>query len=221
MSEQPPEVPDDPAGLVISTAELARRAGMTVTVDNHQTFVDAILDAQADVVGYLHRAIMPADYTETGLFPIEDGWPLTPLDDPVHEVTEVIAETVPGGTEPTGYFTVKYRAGLDASSDPELAPIRRYVRVHALNQPEVVRLWTETTKTKGAVTSVSAEGQSIGYAPATLGGGGQAGSGAPGALPLLDSLFYWKRQPVFQRPTVNYPGEWPYRSLDTVPRQDY
>jgi hypothetical protein len=215
MSEPAPETPQDPDDLVVSTAEVARRAGLTLTEANHPVLVDAIRDATDDVVGYLGRAIVPTSYTESGLFPIGDEWDLIPLDDPVRSVDTVTAETYTDGT-PTGYFTVVYTAGLDARSDPDLRPILRYVRAHAMNSPEVTRLWQQTSGAKGEVRSVSADGQSISYGPATLGGGGQAGSGAPGALPTLASLDRWRvaGRRVYQRKTQSYAGDWPYRSLD-------
>lgn len=217
MSEPTPEVPEDPPGLVITTAELARRAGLTVTAANHATLVDAIVDATDDVVGYLGRGIVPRLYTEYGLYPYGDEWPLTPLDDPVVEVTSVVAETYPDGGPPTGYFTVSYLAGLDVRTDESLSPILRYIRAHALNDPAIVRLWEQTTAGKPMTKSVTAEGQSITWERASLGGGGQAGSGVPGSLPKLSSLDQWRvgGRRVFQRRSEPVVGDWPYRSLDT------
>jgi hypothetical protein len=217
MTEPAPE-PQDPDGLVIPTSLLAKRAKLDATDPAvHEVLVEAIQDAQADVVGYLGRAIVPTEYEETGVGSTWTGeWDLAPLDEPVLEVLSATPELAADGVTPTGYYTVVYRAGIDAAdtTDASLHPIRRYVRAHALNSPEVTKLW-QSTGGKGEVRSVSAEGQSISYGPATLGGGGEAGSGVPGALPKLSSLDFWRvagRRAYHRKDS--YAGTWPHVSLD-------
>lgn len=200
-----PEAPD----LVVSPETLAKKAKIPLPLseEDREQIVECIRDAQADVIAHLNRAIMPTQYTETGRYDYAGHWNLTPLDDPIIEVISAEAELSNG--QPTGYFTVSYAAGLNAKDDPALRPIVRYVTAHAMNSPEFVLLWKTATSAKGDIKSTTTEGQSISYDKATLGGGGDAGSGAPGALPTLASLDYWRRRSVYQRPTVHR-APWPY-----------
>lgn len=201
--------------LLVSPESIAVKAGMTLplTEAQREIFTDAILDAQSDVRAYLGVAILPTTFTESGRH--DDGtgkWNLDEDNIPLIEVLDVTPETTGGLL--TGKFTITYRAGLDAKNDPELYAIVRYVKAAALNSPEVTRLWKIATKTKGDVKSVTTEGQSISYDKATLGGGGVAGSGAPGSLPTLASLDKWRvagRQ-AYQRPT-HYRPPWPHSSM--------
>lgn len=197
-----PEVPD----LIVSPETLAKKAKIPLPLseEDREQIIECIRDAQADVVSYLNRAIMPTSYTETGRSDYGGEWNLTPLDDPIIQITDVVAETSNG--QPTGYVTVTYLAGLNAKDDPALSPIRRYVAAAAMNSPEFTLMWKTATKTKGDVKSVTTEGQSISYGTPTLGGGGK---GQPGELPGLDSLHYWKRLSVFQRETPHR-EPWPY-----------
>lgn len=207
------DLPEDPT-LIVSPEAVAKKAGMTLplTEAQRETIVEAILDAQADVSAYLGRAIVPTIYTETGRY--DDGtghWNITPLDEPVIEVIDATPETSQG--DPTGYFTVTYRAGLNAKDDPDLRPIRRYVTAAAMNAPEFVLMWRTATSAKGEIKSVTTEGQSITYNTASLGGGGK---GQPGELPGKNSLDRWRvaGRRVFQRPTVPRPP-WPYSGISS------
>jgi hypothetical protein len=205
------DLPEDPQ-LVVTPESVLKSAGipLPVTVDQREIAVEAILDAQADVVAHLGRAIVPTVYTESGRY--DDGrgrWNLTPLDEPVIEVLTVTADTSYG--QPTGYFTITYRAGLNAKDDPELRPIRRYVTAAAMNSPQFLRMWRVATSARGEIKSTTTEGQSVTYDSATLGGGGQ---GQAGALPTLKSLDRWRiaGREVFQRRTRPRPP-WPYTGV--------
>lgn len=208
------DLPEDPT-LLVSPETLAVRAGMTLplTEAQREIITDSILDAQSDVTAYLGQQILPAVYTESGRYDRGDGqWNLNDENVPIIEILDVTPETREG--RPTGLYTITYRAGIDAKNDPLLRPIVRYVTAHALNSPEVTRLWEITVKPKGRIKSATTEGQSVTYDRATLGGGGNAGSGAPGALPTLASLDRWRiagRQ-VFQRQT-SYRPPWPHSSM--------
>lgn len=197
-----PEVPD----LIVSPETLARKAKIPLPLseEDREQIIECIRDAQADVVGYLNRAIVPSPYTETGRYDVGGQWNLTPLDDPIIEITSVIAET--SGGQPTGLFTIAYTAGLDAKNDPALSPIRRYVTAAAMNSPEFTLLWKTATKAKGDIKSVTTEGQSISYDKPTLGGGGK---GQAGEIPSLDSVGFWRRLSVYQRKT-EHRAPWPY-----------
>jgi hypothetical protein len=202
-----PESPD----LVVSPETLALRAGIPLPLSaaDRELIIGWIRDAQADVRAYLGVPIMPAVFIETGRYDVGGEWNLTPLAEPVIEITSAVAETI--GGQLTGAYTITYLAGLNAKDDPDLYPIVRYIIAHALNQPGFTLLWKVVTSAKGEVTSLSTEGQSISYGPATLGGGGAVGSGAPGSLPDLSSLDYWRvaGRRVFQRRTAHR-DPWPY-----------
>lgn len=204
-----PETPD----LVVTPEEVAKRSGLTLplTEDQRELVIDEILDAQSDVSAYLGRAIVPSIYTEPERY--DDGfgrWNLTPLDDPVIEVLTVTPELRIDG-QPSGLFTITYRAGLNAKDDPELRPIRRYVSAAAMNSPTFLRMWRTTTNAKGEIRSVTTEGQSVSWGPATLGGGAK---GQPGELPSLRSLDRWRLagRRVFQRRTIA-PPPWPHSGM--------
>lgn len=208
---EPFDLPDDPR-LVVSPEHLAVRAGipLPLTGDQRDLLVDALLDAQADVEAYLGQPPVPTLYRQSGVYAYDgEEWGLSVHGDAaVHRIVTVTPELVDG--VPSGYYTITYTAGLDARSDPALRPVRRYVVAHALNAPDVLRLWQTLTGARGEIRSVSAEGQSISWGPATHGGGGDPGSGRPGALPTLSSLDYWRvaGRRVHQAPTRA--RVWPY-----------
>src|SRR5690606_8618469 len=138
-----------------------------------ETLADAIRDAMVDVEAYLGRPITPRTVTETRLWPnLFGGWTLR--HDDILEVISAEPETTAEG-QATGYYTVTYTYGMAAVSDPGLGAIRRYVTAAAMNSPAVTALWRTVTGAVGDIRSVSAEGQSVSYGPATLGGGGTAG----------------------------------------------
>lgn len=178
--------------LVVPIEDLAGRIGVTADAANSALLTDAILDAQSDVEAYLGRAISPVTLIQAGCYPYADGWRLDSGDEDVLTVLAADAEVDVDTGAPTGLFTVTFTVGLDVVNDPTLRPIRRYVLAHAMNSPEVLRYWKSATKARGDVKTVSAEGQSITWSDATLGGGGDAGSGKPGALPTLASLDRWR-----------------------------
>ena len=210
------DLPDDP-DLVVSAETVAVKARfpLPLTASQRQTITEAILDAQADVVAYLGRAITPELRTEEHRWAWEgEEWNLVALgDDPLIRVVSAVPETDPVTGLPGDYFTVTYLAGLDTRHDPALRTIRRYVALHAMNSPEVTALWKVVTNAKGEIRSVSAEGQSVSWAPATLGGGGKAGSGEPGALPTLASLDRWRvaGRRVHQGKTRT--SDWPFSGV--------
>lgn len=206
---QPPVDVDDDLPTVVSPEYVAARFGLGETAATLRMIRYALLDAQADVVAYLRRPITPQTYTVSGVAAYGPTWRFDPVDVPVHTIDTVTAETDAEGN-PTGFYTLVYTAGLDAANDPALAPIRRYVVAHAANSPQFVSEWSRTESGKaGTIKSASTEGQSVTYDKATLGGGGEAGSGKPGALPSISSLDQWGAGPaVFQRRGFDLP--WPY-----------
>lgn len=181
----------DPAGLVVSTEDVARDAGIALplSAENRQRIVDAIREVQADVAGYLNQPITPTVYTEVGLYPYAGGWAL--LHSPVVEI--IAAEPDAYGT-----YTVTYRAGLDAANDPRLASIRRYVRYHAGLIPDVQRAGRGRE-----ISSISVEGQSISY-------DGRPRAGEPGGPPSLGGLAAFRRYSAFTRDVMPR-GVWALR----------
>lgn len=188
--------------LVVDPDDIAVRLGLTLPLSEaDQRRVElAILDAQADVEAYLGRTIYPAEYVETGLWPQSDGsWALCNY--PVVTVVSAVEETSEGG-QPLGTYTVTYTAGLDAANDVALLPIRRFVSAAAMNSPMVLDLWRAARSDGGRIiTSLSTEGQSIGYKETTVLGTGTLAAGAAGSIPTLDSLDRWslRGKRVFQR----------------------
>lgn len=201
-----PEIPD----LVVSPETLAKKAKipLPLSTDDREQIIECIRDAQADVTGWLGREIMPAAYSESGRYDVGGHWNLQ-TDEQIIDITQVTAELSSG--QPTGLFTITYIAGINAKDDPLLRPIVRYVTAHAMNSPEFLLMWKTATKAKGDIKSVTTEGQSITWDKPTLGGGGVAGSGAPGALPTLKSIDRWRiaGRRVFQR-AIRERAPWPY-----------
>jgi hypothetical protein len=207
------DLPDDPA-LVVSAEAVAVKAkmGLPLSPDQRQTITEAILDAQSDVVAYLGRAITPELRTEYQRWAWSGAeWNLVALgDDDLIRVVSAVPETDPVTGIPSDYFTVTYLAGLEGRTAPDLRPIRRYVALAAMNAPEFVTMWRTATKAKGVVKSLSAEGQSVSFETPTLGGGGQAGSGMPGALPTIASLDRWRVAGRRVHQGVTRSSDWPF-----------
>lgn len=196
---------DDAVPLIVHPEKVARRLKLPLPLDADTTWLisNAIRTAQGRVRTYLRRPITPQQVTITGLYPWVDGWQLPDRD--ARAITST-AETDSNG-QLTGYYTVTYTTGLDAATDLDLFPIRDFVLLSALNDPEVLRFWRQQNPTTTReITSSSADGQSISYKPSTLGGGGAAGSATPGALPDLTGLNEWQVRHigVFQRPGTPY-----------------
>lgn len=207
------DLPEDDS-LIVSPEYLAKRAKMTLPLseDDRETIREAILDAQSDVVAYLGRPILPAVRVEANVFPYPDGWRLNSLgDDDLIGIVSAVAETDPGTGEPNGLFTITYRYGIDARLD-EYRPIRRYVIAHTLNSSEFTTLWSARTKAKGRITSLSAEGQSVGFAKPTLGreDTGKPGDLSPGSLPTLASLDYWRLAGRRVHVATTRTSDWPF-----------
>lgn len=181
--------------LAVSPEACAVTAGITLPLGEarREVIVEAILTAQADVYAYLGRQPMPQMIRETGRHPWPDGWHLDAHgDEPIITVLEALPEQNIEGW-PTGLYTVTYLAGINARDDVTYAPIQRFIKAHAMNSPEFVRMWKSATKARGDIRSISAEGQSVSWTPASLGGGGgRPGDGSPGSLPTLASLDRWR-----------------------------
>jgi hypothetical protein len=176
--------------------------------DDRWTLEQALLDAQADLEAYLGRPITPRAYTETGLIRhlSPDEWELSNY--PLVAVTDVAAEMDEDG--PTGFYTVEYTAGLDGANDPDLVPLRRFVRAHAMYSTDVRALYRRLSpEASRMVTAMSVEGQSVTYSD-TYAASGQPG--APGTLPTLASCDRWRLsgRRVFQRRTPRFRNVWDY-----------
>jgi hypothetical protein len=200
----PIDLPEDDR-LIVSPETLGDSIGMPLPLSPAQrkTLTQAILDAQDDVVGYLGQPLMPQQFVQTGVWAWGDEWPLTAHGDiPVSRILSTVPETdVLGG--PGDTWTITYLAGINARDGAEYSPIRRFVRLHAANSGDVTRLWRSVVNPEKVIKSSSTSGQSVSYEVPTLGGGGAAGSGIPGALPTRTSLDHWRiaGRRVHQGPT--------------------
>lgn len=201
--------------LVVDVDEIARRLGLDLPVDSDtaDTLRASIIDAQADVEGYLGRPIVPVTRVAHGLRPSLWGEPWSrQIDDDVTTIVSATPEVYSDG-QPTGTFAVTYLAGLDARNDPALSPIRRYVTAAARNDPAVLDM-TAQNRPRGVLTSVSTDGQTASYSAPWHGQGTVPGSGAPGAMPTLASLYPWKRASVFQRRGIGFQPGWSYADFE-------
>lgn len=190
--------------LLVDPDEVARRLGLEVPLDaaTLARVEDAISDAQADVQGFLGRPLVAETVTLTGLW-ADAMWPLTDkrawpqareyLDDRYRVVSSVV------NAVDADRFDVTFLVGLDVAGDPDLEPIRRFIRAAAV---EGLRRDATFTAAGRAVTSVSAGGQSVSYE-------GAAGEGAAGGVPTLASLKRWKRRAIRQ-PAARPFDPWPY-----------
>ena len=199
--------------LVIKPEDVARRLGVEQPLDERDRWLieQAIADAQSDLEAYLGRSVTPTTYTESGLWRSYDGrytltyWPLI-------AIVSATAETHPESGQPTGYYTVMYTAGLDARTDPELAPIRRLVMLHALYSPMVQALYRRLAPTEARrIDSLNVEGQGVTYEDTYAVDAKATELGLPGALPSFKTCDRWRlagRRVVQGRTRVD--GPWPY-----------
>lgn len=209
--------------LIVTADEIARRLGVPLPLqENDRWLIEQVIgDAQAGLEAYLGRAVTPRTYTDEHVHrmarPGADEWDLNHW--PVQSITSVAEETDDDG-DPTGLYTVVYVAGLDGANDPELEPLRRFVRAAAMYAPDLQQ-WLRRTNPEASrvVTSLGVDGQSVTWSDAyTVPGGGEAGG--VGRVPSLSSCDRWRiaGRRVFQRRTLTprpWPGgdwayEWPY-----------
>lgn len=205
------------AVLIVSPEEVARRLGVPQPLEEHDRWLieSAIEDAQADLEAYLGRPVTAQTFTEYHMLPVAGQYRLTRW--PVIAITSTTAETDPTTGAPTGLFTVVYTWGLDGVSDPELAPLRRFVRTHAIYSDTVQSLFRRLVPEQARkVTALGVEGQNVTYADTYAVEENAAELGLPGALPTFKSCDRWRLagRRVHQAPTqVNEP--WPYESMNS------
>jgi hypothetical protein len=207
---------------VIQPDAVARALRLPSALDTGdlETITDAIMSAQSDVEAYLGRPVVPLTYTEYCRMPGRLGWRLKNY--PVQSIVTAVAETDTGGN-PTGTYTVTYVAGLDAVTDPELFPIARFIKLHAMYDPMVQVVFRQLRPDIATrVTSGSTEGQSATITdalpvPASARTSTPASVNAqmslPGSAPTLQTLDRWRigKRRVYQRPTrLGDAAPWPY-----------
>ncbi|WP_030372335.1 hypothetical protein [Streptomyces rimosus] len=185
-------------GLLASAEQVADKLGvpLPLTAAQREQYRNVIAEAQADVVAYLGRPLVPEPRQLHEVYPLfgydlddPQAWPVQHLDDMV---------TVVQHTENAdGTYDVQLLVGLDGAMEE---PIVRYIVAHA---SESIRNTATTDGSSGRrVTSVSAEGQSISYDAAPL-------AGQAGALPTMESLAGYRRR--LYRPIPTIPAApWPY-----------
>ncbi|MET8006165.1 hypothetical protein [Nonomuraea glycinis] len=186
--------------LVVTPERVAVRAGLPLPLSEEQRLVvaEAIGDGFGEVAAYLGRPPLPEEIEEAGVLPDgRGGWEL--VHGPADEVLSAVAETDAGG-DLTGRYTVTYRAGLDPASNSVYGrALARYVAAAAAASPMVRRVVQQAEPDARLVKQANVEGQGITWEDS---GGGEAGSGAAGAPPTLDSLKRWKRRSVYQEPGI-------------------
>jgi hypothetical protein len=172
----------------------------------------SLRDAQSDLEAYLGRPVTRQTYTQKHLLRYHDGYHLTHF--PVHEVVSETEEIHYSG-EPTGYYTVVYEAGLDGESDPELEPIRRFVRTHAMYSDLVQALYRRLApESARKVVSLNVEGQSVTYGDTFASDPQASAQGLPGGLPSMKSCDRW-------RIAGRMPHMAPTRVSDAWPFEDF
>lgn len=195
--------------LVVSVEEVARRLGLPQPLEESDRWLveQAITDAQADLEAYLGRPVSKTTYTQQGVILYLDGFHL--LHFPVLQIVSQTPETDVDG-DPTGRYTVVYEAGLDGENDPELEPIRRFIRTHAMYSATIQALYRRLKPGEARrVTSLGVEGQSVTYGD-TFATEAQASElGLPGGLPSMKSCDRWRLRRVNQAGT-RLNGPWPF-----------
>jgi hypothetical protein len=209
--------------LIITADDIARHLGLPLPLDASPewTLSEASRAAQSDLAAYLGRQPVPVAYTDYHREAGRGGWRLDNY--PVLSVDQVTPEADPVSGQPTGLFTIRYTAGLDGAGDPELEPIRRFIRLHAMFDPTVQILFrAQRPDIATRVLSASLEGQSATITdtyPAMSGASMRSPAAVtasltmPGSMPTLASCDRWRisRRRVHQRPSR--PGQtapWPY-----------
>ena len=208
--------------IVITADDIAQHLGLSLPLDPDTEFMlsEASLAAQSDLEAYLGRPVVPVTYTDHHRVSSPWGWRLREF--PVISVTSATPETDAYGY-PTDLFTVVYVAGLDAANDPELEPIRRFIRLHAMYDPAVQIVFrTQRPDIATRVTSGSVQGQaatisdsyptpnaSVMRTPAAV----TAQMSMPGSPPTLQTCDRWRiaKRRIHQRPTrLGDAAPWPY-----------
>lgn len=201
--------------LVVKVEQVARMLGLAQPLEEADRWLveQAIADAQSDLEAYLGRPVSKGEYTQHHLLRFCGGFHLKHF--PVHEIISTVVEAYDNG-QPTGYWTVTYVAGLDGEADPELEPIRRFIRTHAAYSPLVQSLFRRLLPEQARkVTNLSVEGQSVTYGDAFATEAQASELGLPGGLPSMKSCDRWRiagRMPHMAPTQVNEP--WPYENRD-------
>jgi hypothetical protein len=185
-------------GLIASAEQIADKLGvpLPLTAVQREHYWLAISEAQADVISYIGRPLIPTprqllEVTPLFGYALDDpqAWPIQHYDD----VVSVVSYT----DNLVGTYNVQLLVGVDGSSEE---PIVRYVVAHAAeslrNDPAAA------TDGGRRVSSVSAEGQSISYDAAPL-------PGQAGAAPTLDSLSGYRRR-IYRPMKTAAVAPWPY-----------
>lgn len=209
--------------LVIQPGDIAQHLGLPMPLDNgtSYTLTEASRAAQSDLEAYLGRPAVPVQYTEYHRRSSLRGWHLENF--PVLSIDQVTPETDPASGVPTGLFTVTYTAGLDSVSDPELEPVRRFIRLHAAFDPSVQILFRQQRPdiaTRVMNGSVNGQSATITDAYPAMSGASMRSPAAvaasmtmPGSLPTLATCDRWRvsKRRVHQRRTIlGETAPWPY-----------
>ncbi|RZU28327.1 hypothetical protein EV284_6493 [Streptomyces sp. BK022] len=187
-------------GLVTSPEAVADelKVPLPLTPAQRDELETVIRKAQADVVSFLGRPLVPQIVTRQALtprWPVDDfadadSWPVV-FDD----LVQVLAYRDRGD----GTYDVDFLIGLDGAAEE---PIVRYVTAHAAESERQRPGGVGATGRR--VSSVSAEGQSISYEASPA-------AGQVGAPPVVDTLARYKRL-LLGKPSSPARAPWPYSS---------
>jgi hypothetical protein len=195
--------------LYVPVAKVAAHLGLdpaALTEVQKEILTDAILDAQGKVAEYLNRPLEPRSETLTGLWRDERyahsevrAWPeaVARLDN------RLAVTTYAPNSEYAATWDVTFAVGLDVENDPELDPIRRFIRQDAVAGLDGHAAFPGLER---RVKSVSAEGQSL-----TFEGRGASPDAAGGTL-TVGTLRRWRRYAVGRAPAPRDSRPWPYRA---------
>jgi len=176
-------------------------AGLSPTV---QARIEAAIeDTEAKVEAYLQRPLVSDTSTVKDLYPtwgfdLEDYRAWQYVADRFDDVFTVDSYA-PAASGQVGYYDVTFTVGLDVAADPSLGAIRAFIAQDAAAALREDPTFTAVTR---AVTSVSADGQSVTYEKATT-------PEAIGARLALTSIKRWRRVSIYARPAGVF-TPWPY-----------
>lgn len=199
--------------LVVDPDEIGRRVGLPqpLSDDDREDVTDRILDAQADVEGYLNRTIVPTITTEVVRDFIPRGGYTGNLVGavrlPRYDVSnEPLISVLDAVDNDDDTWTVTYLGGLDAANDPRMRLIIAFIR-----QAAIASTLQGNVNAKRVIRSKSVEGQSLTYADASERSGTSRSAAAyspankqAGQAPTLASLSRWKRRMVYSRPRQSW-----------------
>lgn len=192
---------------VVTVESIRIRLGLPEPLDSATSarIEDSIASAEARVLSFLNRESLEAvevtlqGLTADPLWPTTDkrAWPQAKA----HFADRFRVLSHEANADNADLFDVTFLVGLDVAGDPELAPIRAFIKEDVVAVLIADPLFAAVSR---PVSSVSADGQSVTYT-SPPGDAGAAGAGLS-----LASLRRWRRLSIGQPPATRL-APWPYR----------